>query len=412
MKFLAVFAMAAAAAGAAFADCGKFNDLEKEAVRKAAAEIAASLRKSDKCSGRAVTLLPVNGDKDGYAERLLTGALVNSGMTVVMPNDENDVRFKRILASIKWDGRQVKLGSVDTSTVDELGRLRSTQVFIEAVLDIKSEEKSAKADLHVLSYVVATKSYLDAANGVGNAEAPAEPPPPPPRKAWTETAVQNEIVPLRVKVDTRAKDAESEGVARRLDTAVRGALAKLGFRLAGEGCDAKTVALDDVTVTLDVGRSVFDKAGEYEIHEAKVDLSAVKKAGAGTLLVGTAVFDERGDRKLGSFAADRSLAEKLEGPAVEWLKKNIVQNTVKTAAVQFEVRLAKPIAVAGDMSVVEKFMQPFALLGGVRLYRLDARDDEAGMLRFFVVYETEKFPGGLVPAYFASAPELGELLDK
>ena len=418
MKACFMFALAALAAAPAPADRAPaaFGSLEKQALRSAAAEVAAALRKTDGLSGKAVTLMPVRGDRDGYAERLLVGALVNAGMTVVVPNDENDPRFRKILQEIKWDGRQVRLGSIDPATVDELGRLRSTQVFVEAAVDLKrsapGENPSAEAELDVLAYAIATKSYVGAANKVCKAEKPVAPPPPPPPKAWTETAAVCKIVPARVKISTKVRDSESFPLADRIDTAVRGALSKAGC-LVDIGAEARdAVVLADAVVVLEVSRTVYDKSGEYEVHEGKVDVSVIKTASGGAALAGKTSVEERGARKLGPAAADRDLAGKLEGPVVAWLKKTVETDAPGTRAVELELRLAKPISTAADMAVVDRFLQPFSLLDGVRFHRLAMRDDAGGRLRFFVVYDDGKFPGGFAPAYFAAAPELGDLLAK
>ena len=418
MKACFMFALAALAAAPAPADRAPaaFDSLEKQALRSAAAEVAAALRKTDGLSGKAVTLMPVRGDRDGYAERLLVGALVNAGMTVVVPNDENDPRFRKILQEIKWDGRQVRLGSIEPATVDELGRLRSTQVFVEAAVDLKrsapGENPSAEAELDILAYAIATKSYVGAANKVCKAEKPVAPPPPPPPSAWTETAVGCKIVPVRVKISKKPRDPESEALAGRIDTAVRGALSDAGYDVSAGAEVRDTVVLADETVTLEVSRTVYDKSGEYEVHEGKVDVSVCRKARGGAVLAGKTSVEERGARKLGPASADKDLAGKLAGPVVEWLKKTLERGAPDVCAAELELRLAKPISTAADAATVDRFLQPFSLLDGVRFHKLAMRDDAGGRLRFFVVYDRSKFPGGFVPAYFAAAPELGDLLAK
>ena len=118
-----------------------FDAQEKEALRVVADVTEKGLRGAGELDGKAITILPIKGDQDGYFERLLIGAFVKAGKTCVVGNDEKgDVRFKRILGEIKWDERQTTLKSVDPATIDVLGRLKSTQMLIEGVLGIIIDE--------------------------------------------------------------------------------------------------------------------------------------------------------------------------------------------------------------------------------------------------------------------------------
>ena len=95
-----------------------FDAREKDALRVVAKTVEDGLRGVKELDGKAITILPVKGDRDDYFGRLMIGAFVNAGKTCVVGNDEqNDGRFQRILEEIKWDERQTTLKSVDPATI-------------------------------------------------------------------------------------------------------------------------------------------------------------------------------------------------------------------------------------------------------------------------------------------------------
>ena len=170
MKKTVCAAVALLALGASAA---AFDATERDIVRKAVSAARERLRTASALDGKAVTLLPVKGDDDsGFAGQLLMTALVEAGKTCVISNDEkNDERFKRILQEIKWDERQTTLKSIDPATADELGRLKSTQILLEARFDIvrRGRKQRPVAELGLLAYSVATKQFVWAADVAADA---------------------------------------------------------------------------------------------------------------------------------------------------------------------------------------------------------------------------------------------------
>ncbi len=404
MNTLVKTAMAALAAVAS-AGALSFDDTwDRQAVRAVAAEAMKDLRGANELRGKAITLLPVRGDKNGYAERVLLGSFVNSGLTMVVSNDDkNDERFRRILREIRWDKAQTRLGSIDPATVDELGRLKSTQVFIEAQIEMfkpaPGAQPGATAEVSLLAYAVGTKQYVWSASKIVTVEQPKEPPKP---KAWSDVA-EEASVPLRVKIDTSYAGDESQAVAERLDTFAHGTAARLGF-IAGPKEDP------DVVVKISVERNVFDKAGNYARHEGKAGFTALLVEGNGFKLLDDRTVDARGTRGLGAAEADRNLAEAFAEQFEPWFKRTLKADSKSFAAVKFKVRLAKPIDKTGDLAVVDKFTAAASALAGTRSFKLVSRTD--GELEFRAVYETAKFPSGYLGAYFQASPELGALLDE
>ena len=151
-------AICAIAAMASLVSAADFDAAAKASIRKSVAAAEAQFRSAPALDGKAITLLPVKGDSDGYCERLLIGALVNAGKTCVVSNDDKkDERFRRILKEIAWDERQTTLKSIDPRTADELGHLKSTQMLIEARLDVvrHGRKRRAVAELDILgSYLI------------------------------------------------------------------------------------------------------------------------------------------------------------------------------------------------------------------------------------------------------------------
>ena len=380
------------AATAMFACAEPFGAAEKAVLRDIARQAEAKMKEAAALEGKAVTLLPVHGDEDGYMERLLIGAVVSSGRTGVISNDEkNDERFKRILADIKWDAAQLRLSSVDPSTIDELGRLKSTQILMEARLDLTrattneyGEAKGASAELNLLAYAVATKQYVWNANIVKEPEAP--PPPPELPKQIASAAV----APLHVAVETKA-DKDAERVSGLVETSVRGMLAQLGYIVDGN-------RKPDVVVSLETSRETFDHTGGWFVYDGTLKIKA-NVPGAEARLLGETSIAGRGARGLGETQADRNLSDALGEQAMGWLKR-----TLKSDAVGFEALVFSVYTL--DAAHAEKIRAAAAAMDGTRVATTEAADEANGWTTFRAVYEKAKFPGGFAAMLFAANPEL------
>jgi hypothetical protein len=292
-----VFTVAAVAALAAQA---AFDDAEKAAVRKVASAAEKGFAAAVALDGKAVTVLPVKGDVDGYCEHLLIGALVNAGKTCVVSNDEkNDARFRRILEEIKWDERQTTLKSIDPQTADELGHLKSTQILLEARLDVsrRGRKRRAVAELNLLAYAVSTKQYVWTANvAVDDAG-----------RAWPDPADVN------VKVEFNGmKDAD--GVAAIVSSPVRDLVARYGYRVNADG-------RPDLSLSATFSRRTFDRSGEYLVFNGEASVRLASCSGDGVLYEKT--FKAKGPRGLGEAAAERNFADALAGQIAKWLDETL-----------------------------------------------------------------------------------------
>ena len=290
----------ALAATVAIAASAAFDDSERNAIRKSVTAVEASLRSAKALDGKAITVLPVKGDADGYCERLVIGALVSAGKTCVVSNDEKkDERFKRILEDIKWDERQTTLKSIDPKTADELGHLKSTQLFIEVRVDIfrRGRKRRAVAELNILAYEVKTKQYVWTANIALDESG----------RVWPDVSEFN------VKVDFKSV-GDATGLPAIAASAVRNVVAGYGYRVNAEGAA-------DLALTANFVRETFDRSGGYFVFKGAVNVRLASCSGDGVLYEKT--FTAKGRRGLGENEAERNLANELDGQLLKWLDETL-----------------------------------------------------------------------------------------
>ena len=302
MKKTVCAAIALLALGASAA---AFDATERDIVRKAVSAARERLRTASALDGKAVTLLPVKGDDDsGFAGQLLMTALVEAGKTCVISNDEkNDERFKRILQEIKWDERQTTLKSIDPATADELGRLKSTQILLEARFDIvrRGRKQRPVAELGLLAYSVATKQFVWAADVAADAGG----------RKWPDPSA------VSVKVSF-APGEGAEGLAASLGVAVRDAVAAWGYRVDAAGAA-------DLALEFSLERSTFDKTGGWFVFDGAAKARLASVAGDGVLHLKE--FSVRGPRGLGEKEADASLSAVMSKDILAWLDATLAPRT-------------------------------------------------------------------------------------
>lgn len=289
-----IAAFAAVTAGAAL------DEADRPAVRKVAATAEAKLREASALDGLAITLLPVKGDVDGYCERLLVGAIVKSGKTCVVSNDEkSDERFKRILSEIKWDERQTTLKSIDPATADELGHLKSTQILLEARLDVLhvGRRRRAVAELNLLAYAVSTKQYVWSENITMDESG----------RAWPDPSEFN----VQVAVSAEKSAVETAGLVGKN---IRNDVAGYGYRVNGEG-DA------DLELSAVFSQETFDKSGEYLVLKGVAKVRLASKTGEGVLYEKT--LSAKGRRGLGEKEAVANLADGLSAEVRKWIGETL-----------------------------------------------------------------------------------------
>lgn len=412
-----MMAAALAALVAAAVPAWAVSFAERDVAKKAVGEAQAELAGAEILRGKAITLLPVHGDEEGYLEELLLHSMVKSGLTAVIPNDERDARFRRILKEIRWDEEQMRLETVDPETIDELGHLLSTQVLLEgrlmkSRLPVMRDRKgrpvgwagadgagAVEMELHLFAYEIRTKRYVWSMVAAAKEEPAGPDGGPEERGPSFRWFVDETAVPLNagVKVENRGGAGR---VADELETWIAGRLADLGYRL-------ETGKDDDLTLTLEVESEVYDRTGEYETHRGELK-ATLEARGTESRLLGTQGFNAKGKPGEGAAGA-RNLAYDLEEQLGAWLKRTLDPDALGFAAVRMDFMLASPVETGGDYEALEAIRKAIAEMDGVRWVELAAQDNGAGMVSYKVLYDTAAYPGGLANALFA---EHAELLDK
>lgn len=400
---------------------------ERATARVVTEAVKARMAGAEALQGKALTLLPVRGDTDGYLDSLLLDAMVQAGLTTVIPNDERDVRFKRILKEIAWDEQQTRLATIDPSTIDELGHLLSTQVLLEGRLmknrlpvvpDKRGRptgwagadgQGAVEMELHLFAYEILTKRYVWTAVITA-----VEPPPYVPdgqpgphgqgnaRESSIGWSLEEALVPLNVGVKvTAGKGSDME--ADLVDTYARGRLADQGYRVSSG-------KPDDLTLSLETSCELFDqKWNQYLVYQGTLK-ATLAVTGSDARELGSASFAARGARGLGEAQAHRNLADDMDAQLGGWLKRTLNPEAVDTAAVRLKLALAGPIETKEDFKAIEDIQKGLAGLPGVRSARVEAQDNARGTLEFLVVFERSQSPAGVWNELWATHPKLLDAL--
>ena len=155
-----VLLMFAAAAFAATAACGQSLVLDesfRQAVQGAMDEAQAALAASPVPSGKAVAILPIAGDADGWFAGQLKIALTAAGKMCV--EGKEDPMWGEVLKEIEWDERKDDI--LDAATVDKFGKIKSAQILLYAFLrsmDLTDRYAFFEVELHATE--IATKRHL------------------------------------------------------------------------------------------------------------------------------------------------------------------------------------------------------------------------------------------------------------
>ena len=386
----------AAVAFATAATAGGFSSEERDALHNLADQTKARLAEAAALDGKSITVLPVRGDRDGYFGGLLLNAFVGSGKTCVISNDEkNDARFKRILDEIKWDERQTTLKSIDPETADELGRLKSTQILVEAVVDLFEPEAEAPqcgGELNMLAYAVETKQYVwsDSIRYM-----PAPPPPKPVPVIGESGSTTPSPSAIRVKV---ASCGGCAGIVEdKAALAVCNALAAAGYVVNGEESP-------DVTVSVSAVRNEFDKTGDWIVYDGTLRIRTTV-TGTTPRFLADKTSHAKGERGLGEIEAEMNLAEKLTQGAAEWAKGSFKDDELGIRVEMVRLETGKAVKSAEDLELQGRFHDAAAAEKGVRSVRLVSQDAEKGEFVFRVVFDRELFTDGFLNALMLKNPD-------
>lgn len=363
---------------------GQFSPEQKDVIRKAVEQARQKLSADSSLKGKVVTVLPVRGDDDAFVEQSLIGALSQAGCVSAAPNDENDVRFKKILETIRWNEQMKTLKAVDPKTIEELGHLKSTQVFLEARLGLdKKGRRTLVANLNLLGIDVATKVYAFQADIVAELKSKG---PILPNAA----SIRQTTVPLNIEVVATGSE-KGAGVAALLNTKVRNLMARaVKGRVDG-------ALKPDVKVVMETSASVFDQTGSWFVLEGTTHVS-VQALGAEARLLGEKDFSAKGVRCLGEDKAVQSLAVAFEGQIQAWVSEVLKSEIVKFEALEFTLGTGDSVEAVADLAPVDAACKAIAAMDGVRSVVLTAQDNKKGTFTYRVVYEKAKYLDGFLNA--------------
>lgn len=386
---LTLFAAVAMSAVAA-----EFGVEERNALHDVSEQAKARIAGAAALDGNTITILPVRGDRDGYFGGLLLNAFVNAGKTCVISNDDiNDARFRRILAEIKWDERQTTLKSIDPATADELGRLKSTQILVEAVVDLfKAGESQYGAELNMLAYAVETKQYVwsDSIRCM-----PTQPPPPPNPTAYE--AGHTTPSPSSIRVNVVSADGDAEIVKDKVAFALCNAFSDVGYVVNGK-------EPPDVVVSVSAVRNEFDKSGDYVVYDGTLRMVA-RAAGSIPRFLGEKTVHGRGKRGLGEVEAEKKLADELAKGAGEWARGSFKDCELGIRVAMVTLEIGRAVKSVEDLELQGNFHDAAVAEKGVRSVRLLSHDPDKGEFVFRVVFDRECFTDGFLNTMMLRNPE-------
>ncbi len=133
----------------------------RDALKGAVSKAARTLRDCKIPDDKAVSILFIDGDKDGIIENYIRNAFVEAGKNYVVPNDDENRFLQKIYSEFEYDER--KTGMLDPTTIDSAvaEKLRSTQVVVYGV--VRQVEESGRLTISEISLDaidIQTKSYL------------------------------------------------------------------------------------------------------------------------------------------------------------------------------------------------------------------------------------------------------------
>jgi hypothetical protein len=368
-----------------------FDVAAREALRGAADKIREKLSGAAALDGKAVTVLPVKDDRDGYFERLLIGALVSAGKTCVIGNDEKgDARFRAILGEIKWDERQKSLKSVDPKTIDELGKLKSTQVLIECRINVMldSNLKTRTAEAELMAYEIETKQYVWTAHVASESAAGVH------RAEETLPVVANNSA-IRISVKAVASD-DAQIASSAAFAAVCNALVEAGYCVNGEKAP-------DARVVLNCEKSLFDQTGEWIRYKGLVRVG-VEVCGEKGRYLGLKDLFEVGARGLGEVDAERAVAAKITEKLPGWVKERLALADLGVRATTVTLKTGTAVS-ADDLRTQHAFFKAAKAAKGVRAVELASQDLKAGVFHFRVVYDAAEFGDGFLNELVVAHPQ-------
>ena len=387
----AVLALPAARAADAAAPAA-FTLAERKVLQALAADVSAALRESAVPADAPVAILPLGGDRGDYALSLLKNAVTDAGRVCVEGRD--DPMFVSICDEIGWSVLKERYGELDPSAMTAFGKLKSVRVLLYGRLDVF---KNAKGRLEAVE-INLHASEIETRKHVWGKTFRRD------RKSRDHDGDEVRAVPasplpsdLFVYVSARPDDEDSSDLALELLSVSRERFGGNGFRLVLEPDEA------DVSVQLKVGKTVFDRTGNYAVMEGSVRALAVVPARKGFYLGETRIDRERGERRLGDRDAMLSVRDAIAPKLVSWIGENVTVAKVGLEA----VRIACDVSEMDEDEVAAfaaRFVAAAEPLDGVARCRVVSQTPDE--VAFEAAYQPDKFPEGFLNALRVKNPGL------
>lgn len=138
-----------------------FTEDVRQAIKGAADKVGASLASSKIDKDLALSVFFVEGDNASYVETLIRDAVLASGHTFVVPNDDENKLLLKIASEIAFDERKEGLVSPETVEKINAASLKSTQALIYGnIWTVVDNERYTLVELSLGAYSIKTKEFL------------------------------------------------------------------------------------------------------------------------------------------------------------------------------------------------------------------------------------------------------------
>jgi hypothetical protein len=226
--------------------------------------------------------------------------------------------------------------------------------------------------------------------------------PPTPQTPQSPPPVSGRVIP-----DTMAAEASAEavrhfnvvvtasggGVADQVRQAVEGRLAAGGYKINNEA--------PDITVSLAVRSSEFDRTGNYIRYEGTAEVGINRTWDNKRL--GFENPSVRAKRGLGEDEASRNLAAELSAATADFVIRSARPEQSGLAAV--DVTIHRPWLTSPDPGYAQRFISAVKQQSGVIYCAMVAHDYDTRTMVFRIVYLADAMPEGLLNR-LATMPDL------
>lgn len=390
-KWIAVLALALAAAVVWGADKGAWDEGYRRAVEEAVQRAGEGMGSVSPWEGATVAILPIHGDEDGFVSELLKIAMTDAGVACVQL--EGDPVWEPIGKQLVWNERSSDILDPETVRLISERTMKSATVLLTGSVR-KTTSRTGRVGATLTLHATDVATTVHAWGGVFKSGAAV-----PGNGSGRGPVVSETTCPLNVGVAVEAEEGAGN-VGELLGTYARGRLADLGYR-AASGKD------DDLTLELKVSCRVYDQTLNWWMHEGEVT-AALKLRGGDAHLLGETSIAAQGARGRGEIQSQRNLSDELAAQLLGWMGRVLASGNIAFSAIRLDFALANPIVEAEDYKAIDEIQKGLAGLPGVRSAEVVAQDNDRGQVSLKVVYDNKLLPTGPWNKLLADHPELLE----